>query len=87
MVERLEYFHGSEGYSLRPDKGGRYMFYSDHETALAAENSKVERLREALQNMMGVYDTPLSRRRFPPDDFMTEALVIARAALKETEHG
>jgi len=45
---------------------------------LAAENA---RLREALQNMIGVYDTPLSRRRFPQDDFMKEAIQTARAAL------
>lgn len=46
--------------------------------ALQRENAE---LREALQNLMGCYDTPLSRRRFPPDDFMSEALSIARALL------
>lgn len=43
--------------------------------------SRCEELADALQNVMGVYDTPLSRRRFPPDDFMNEALASARSAL------
>jgi hypothetical protein len=38
-------------------------------------------LRDALKNMMGAYDTPLSRRRFPPDEFMQAALESGRAAL------
>jgi hypothetical protein len=42
---------------------------------------RVEELEAALQNMMGVYDTPLSRRRFPPDEFMKEAIETARPAL------
>ncbi|WP_210210546.1 hypothetical protein [Brucella anthropi] len=36
---------------------------------------------EALKNMMGCYDTPLSRRRFPPDDLMKEAIRTARTLL------
>lgn len=43
----------------------------------AADNALVE----ALQNMLGAYDTPVSRRRFPPDEFMKEAIASARAAL------
>jgi hypothetical protein len=31
--------------------------------------------------MLGAYDTPVSRRRFPPDDFMKEATQSARDAL------
>lgn len=46
--------------------------------------AEVKRLREALQNVMGCYDTPLSRRRFPPDVFMTEAIITARQALAST---
>jgi Lar family restriction alleviation protein len=38
-------------------------------------------LLDALQNMMGVYDTPVSRRRYPPDDFMIEALKSGRSAI------
>lgn len=48
--------------------------------AEALKREKTE-MKEALQNLMGCYDTPLSRRRFPPDDFMKEALNIARALL------
>lgn len=44
-------------------------------------------LEEALQNMMGCYDTPLSRRRFPPDEFMKEAIETARAALIPQQKG
>lgn len=51
--------------------------------ALRRENAE---LREALQNLMGCYDTPLSRRRFPPDEFMKEALDIARALLGGSEN-
>lgn len=40
-----------------------------------------QRMAEALQNLMGVYDTPLSRRRFPPDEFMKAALDNARDLL------
>lgn len=43
-------------------------------------------LREALQNMMGAFDNPLSRRRYPPDDFMQECIRSARAALERHEH-
>lgn len=46
--------------------------------------AEVKRLREALQNVMGCYDTPLSRRRFPPDGFMKEAINTARTALAST---
>lgn len=42
---------------------------------------RVQELEDALKNLMGAYDTPLSRRRFPPDDFMKEALSIARDVL------
>jgi len=45
---------------------------------VAAERQKIE---DALRNLMGCYDTPVSRRRFPPDDFMSEALTIARDLL------
>lgn len=41
----------------------------------------------ALENMMGVYDTPVSRRRYPPDEFMLEALHSARTALLLAKHG
>jgi hypothetical protein len=50
----------------------------DENRALTEER---DRLREALQNMLGVYDTPLSRRRFPQDEFMKEAIATARAAI------
>lgn len=49
-----------------------------------AAEAEVKQLREALQNMMGIYDTPLSRRRMQPDAFMTEALNTARTALDST---
>lgn len=42
---------------------------------------RVQELEDALKNLMGAYDTPLSRRRFPPDDFMKESLSIARDVL------
>jgi hypothetical protein len=48
---------------------------------IEALQRRVEELEAALQNMMGVYDTTLSRRRFPPDEFMKEAIETARAAL------
>lgn len=55
--------------------------------SLAREAEAMKReiadLREAIQNLMGCYDTPLSRRRFPPDDFMSEALSLARALLSK----
>ena len=49
-----------------------------------AAEAKVKRVREALQNVMGCYDTPLSRRRYPPDAFMTEAIDTARTTLAST---
>lgn len=48
-------------------------------------DEQVVMLKEALQNMMGVYNTPLSRRRFPPDTFMKEVLKEAETALKYYE--
>ena len=58
---------------------------ADHFRNRAEEaEAEVKRLREALQNVMGCYDTPLSRRRFPPDVFMTEAIITARQALAST---
>lgn len=54
------------------------------EARAEAAEAEVKRLREALQNVMGCYDTPLSRRRFPPDGFMTEAINTARTALAST---
>lgn len=42
----------------------------------------IEALRDALQNMLGVYDTPLSRRRFPLDDFMREVISTSHEALR-----
>jgi hypothetical protein len=53
----------------------------------AAVRDEVETLRDALKNLLGVYDTPLSRRRFPQDDFMKEAIETARAALHSTQEG
>lgn len=48
---------------------------------IAEKDARIAALEDALRNMMGCYDTPLSRRRFPPDDFMNEALTIARTLL------
>ncbi|MBA8838118.1 Lar family restriction alleviation protein [Ochrobactrum sp. RH2CCR150] len=46
-----------------------------------AIEAKLTEALEALQNLMGCYDTPLSRRRFPLDDFMKEAVHTARTVL------
>ena len=47
------------------------------------ERLKVDRdeYRDALQNMMGAFDNAISRRRYPPDDFMQECIKSGRAAL------
>jgi hypothetical protein len=52
-----------------------------------AESASVREveLEEALKNLMGIYDTPVSRRRYPQDQFMKEALDIARAALSRPQ--
>ncbi len=36
---------------------------------------------EALENLLGAFDTPISRRRLEKDEFALEALKVARAAL------
>jgi hypothetical protein len=55
--------------------------------AHARENERLrkerDKCRNALANMMGAYDTPLSRRRFPPDEFREECLKSGREALAE----
>lgn len=38
-------------------------------------------LRDAVANLLGFYDTPISRRRFPQDAWMKEAIEHARKAL------
>lgn len=45
------------------------------------QSAEIKMLLEALQNIMGCYDTPVSRRRYPPDEFMNEALKEAREVL------
>jgi hypothetical protein len=45
--------------------------------------AQVARMREALENMVGFYDTPVSWRRYPQDTDMKEACRIARTALTE----
>jgi len=45
------------------------------------EAEQIIMLKEALQNVMGIYNTPLSRRRFPPDEFMKECLKSGSDAL------
>jgi hypothetical protein len=57
-----------------------------HSQAESASVREVE-LEEALKNLMGIYDTPVSRRRYPQDQFMKEALDIARAALTRPQRG
>lgn len=43
-----------------------------------------EKLIEALQNLMGLYDTPVERmRRGDNDEFYKETMQIARDALKD----
>lgn len=59
-IARLEYVHGSEGYALRPDAGGRYVLYTDHVAALAALEAKLAEARKALGLMLTEHDT-LSR--------------------------
>lgn len=41
----------------------------------------------ALQNMMGAFDTPIRRRKFPDDAFIKEAIESARAVLAELGEG
>lgn len=48
---------------------------------IKSEAEQIIMLKEALQNIMGIYNTPLSRRIFPPDDFMKECLMSAEDAL------
>jgi hypothetical protein len=55
--------------ALQPDRAG------------SGDAVRVKKLEDALKNLLGVYDTPLSRRRFPQDDFMREAIEEARSAL------
>lgn len=45
-IARLEYVHGSEGYALRPDAGGRYVLYTDHATALAAKDVELAEMHQ-----------------------------------------
>lgn len=45
------------------------------------EAEQIVMLKEALQNVMGVYNTPLSWRRLPPDEFMKECLKSGSDAL------
>lgn len=44
--------------------------------------SKNEKLTESLENLMGVLDTPIGRRKMD-DDFTKEALLIARELIKK----
>lgn len=83
------YIRGATWYRQNDDFGSMlhkaaydYADKTTGELPKAVDNGEeTRRLREALQNVMGVYDTPLSRRRFPPDNFMNEALASARSAL------
>jgi len=62
--------------------GGK-VWVEDHDCP--SREAVIRAYKDALKNLMGIYDTPLSRRRFPQDDFMKEALDTARALLKEGE--
>lgn len=87
---QLAYAEGAAGATTDTEAGDAQECRSAIDAVVAAflaAESRCEALVEALQNVMGVYDTPLSRRRFPPDDFMNEALASARAALKELGKG
>lgn len=53
------------------------------EARATAAEERLKEATDAIRNLMGIYDTPLSRRRFPPDGFMKEALEIARAFLEK----
>lgn len=50
-IARLEYVHGSDGYALRPDAGGRYVLYDDHATALAAKEAELAALEKSLMSI------------------------------------
>lgn len=50
--------------------------------ALNAENA---RLREALKDFLGLFDTPIGRRQHSNDEFYAEAVAAARSAIKESE--
>ncbi len=45
-----------------------------------------KKLIEALQNLMGLYDTPIERRHRGDDGFYKEAMKIARQALNDAEN-
>lgn len=58
------------------------------DAALVAANMRMmvlererDTYRDALRNMMGAFDNAVSRRRYPPDDFMKECIKSGRDAL------
>lgn len=65
------------------EAGEETILYPSHPKHLAELVAAAPDLLAALQNLMGVYDTPLSRRRFPQDDFMREALENARSVIRK----
>lgn len=52
-----------------------------------AAEARVKVLTEALQNMVGAFDTPIVRRKLPPTDLMREAVSEARALLAPDQGG
>lgn len=89
MIERFSN-PWDEANFMQLDANGPYIRFSDHETALAAEKAKVERLRAVL--VWYENNTAGCRLIHSGGDAHRTALAIdggnrARAALKETEHG
>ena len=67
----------------RDANGKDYCALMERYDALVVNNA---RLREALTNVMGYVDTPISRRRLGIDPNACEWLLPARAALKGESH-
>lgn len=48
-----------------------------------ADRETIKNLREALENLLGIMDSPLGRRKLP-GDFSAEAIAIARKAVADS---
>mgnify|MGYP003630028063 CR=1 FL=1 len=67
-----------EACAIANERGGLAVAAEAQVSALTAER---ERLREALENVMGYVDTPISRRRLAISPNQEPWLLLARAAL------
>ena len=82
--DRREAADAIEQLTAERDANGKdYCALMERYDALVVNNA---RLREALTNVMGYVDTPISRRRLGIDPNACEWLLPARAALKGESH-